>query len=95
MTDDGAITNRILLDHIMVNTGAIDRLSRRVDGLSGSVDGLSQRVDRLEEKMDRKFEEAKQHRDNLQEDLEATILMQFKHQKQLAMITGEPMPEEY
>jgi hypothetical protein len=88
MTDDGVITTKILLEHIQVNTAAVGKLSSKVDS-------LSERVDGLEKTMKKGFEEAKQHRDNLQEDLEATISMQFEHKKQLAVLTGGPMPEEH
>ena len=88
MTDDGFITNKILLDHIQGNTAAVDRLSKRVDG-------ISQRLDCLEITVKEGFEEARQDRQNLHDDLDATIRMQATHEQKIAVLTGGPMPEDY
>lgn len=83
MTDDGAITNQMLLEHMQASI-----LSSKVEVLQ-RIDKLEGRVDRLQERVEKGFEEARQHRQALQEDLDATIRTQFKHQKQLALLSGE------
>ncbi len=85
MTDDGLITNRMLLEHIQ---------ALRNDMTHG-FSSVHQRIDRLEQSVDRRFEEARQDRQVIREDLEATILTQFDHGKQIAVLAGKPMPEDY
>lgn len=102
MTDDGLITNKILLRHIQANAGSLDRLSRKVDGLGkrlGNLEGkfgsLAGKVGSLEHTMNQGFEEAHMDRQSIHEDLDATIRMQTKHDHQIAVLTGGPMPEDY
>ncbi len=78
MTNDGIITNRMLLEH---QQAMKSELSERINH-------LEQKVDRLEQKVDRGFEEARQHRQALQEDLDATIRLQGKHSEQLAQLAS-------
>lgn len=85
MTDDGTITNRMLLEH--------QQAMKRE--LTDRINTLEQKVDRGFADNDRRFEEARRHREGLQEDLEATMMMQYRHEKELAVLTGRPAPEEY
>lgn len=62
------------------------RLSGRIGGLEERIGNLDERVDSLKKKVDEGFEEARLHRMALQEDLEATILVQGAHKKKLQMI---------
>lgn len=96
MTDDGAITNRILLEHIQSSklevlqklNDSTNELTGRIDKLENRVGRLENRVGSLEVRVERNFEEARLHRQALREDLDATIRTQFKHGKQLAVLTG-------
>jgi len=65
MTDDGTITNRMLLEH---------QQAMRSD-LTKRIDHMEMKMDRKFVDVDRQFAEARQHREALQEDLEATIRM--------------------
>lgn len=85
MTDDGVITNAMLLQHIQAGD----------NGLKQQIKKLEQKMDRKFEEVDRKFEEARQHREAIQEDLYATIKMQAAHERELAVLTGRPLPEDY
>ncbi len=91
MFDDGAITGQILLDHIQSSKL---ELKQDIRDLSGRFDQMEKRVDRLEYLMDQGFKEAREHREALQIDLDATIRMQFKHDKELAVLTGRLIPDE-
>ncbi len=91
MFDDGAITGRILLDHIQSSKL---ELKQDIRDLGTQVDSLEKRVDRLEQQMERGFKEAYEHREALQIDLDATIRMQSRHERELAVISGRPLPEE-
>lgn len=82
MTDDGVITNRMLLDHMQAMKHEL------IERFNGRFNGLEVRVDRLEQKVERGFEEARQHRQALQEDLDATIRLQGKHSEQLAQLSS-------
>lgn len=95
MNDD--ISNRVLLEHMQAMKielkQDISRLSNRVgsverrsEGLSSRMDNLHSRLDHLEQRMERGFADAKAHREALQEDLEATILLQGKHEKRLTKL---------
>ncbi len=92
MTDDGVITNRMLLEH---QQAMKSEFSLRIGRLERKVDQGFASVDRRFFEVDRRFEEAGQHRQALQEDLEATIQMQSTHQKKIAVLAGEQLPEEY
>lgn len=92
MTDDGLITNRMLLEHIQALRNDMNQGFDRVDNRFSR---LELRVDQLEQKVDRGFEEARQDRQIIREDLEATILTQFEQGKQIAVLAGKPIPEDY
>lgn len=81
MTDDGTITNKVLFDHIQLGRKETRELKKDLV--------------RLEKKVDEGFEHARVHREAIEEDLKATIQMQFRHEKELAVLTGRPMPEDY
>ena len=85
MADD--ITNDMLLQHMQ---GMKYDLEVKMDDVSRGflkkVEGLSQKLERHSQRVEEGFEEAHQHRQALQEDLEATILMQAKHQAKLARL---------
>ena len=78
MADD--ITNIVLLQHIQAMKSSLEVQIAAVD----------QKVDRntatLTEEMHKGFEEARQHRQALQEDLEATMHMLSKHETKLARL---------
>ena len=85
MTDDGVITNKILLEHIQ--------------GLRGEMvqrfDTLEKRVDRLAQEVKQGFKQARDDREAIREDLDATIRMQALHDKKIAVLAGDPLPEDY
>lgn len=96
MTDDGVITNRMLLEHIQAGKHELKQeFGRRFDHLEKRVDTLEMEMRNGFNSVRRELDEARRHREMLQEDLHATIKMQFQHQKQLAVLTGGPLPEEY
>lgn len=78
MADD--ITNVVLLQHIQAMKSSLELQIAAVD----------QKVDRntsaLTSEMRKGFEEARQHRQALQEDLEATMRMLSKHETKLARL---------
>lgn len=67
-------------------------LLEHIQGLRGE---MTQRFDRLEKRVERGFKEAQQDREGIREDLEATIRMQAKHDHQIAVLAGGPLPEEF
>jgi len=77
------ITNKMLLEHMQAMK---NELIQKFYGLENRFSGLENKVSHLEQKMDQGFEEARQHREAMQEDLDATIRMQAKHDKKLARI---------
>ncbi|MBI3336367.1 hypothetical protein HYZ98_02255 [Candidatus Peregrinibacteria bacterium] len=78
------ITNKVLLEHMQ---GMKYELKQEMKDMKQEIRGVKNDVVRLEQKVDRGFEEAKEHRQALQEDLEATIAMQAKHQRKLEKIS--------
>jgi|GEM_PF-1155880 len=83
-------------------THTVDGLSYTMTSLSQTVDGLSERVNSIDHKLNRLeyvvkegFEDAREDRQGLHDDLDATIRMQADYQTNLAVLTGGPMPEEY
>ncbi|MDD5055344.1 MAG: hypothetical protein PHZ00_03680 [Candidatus Peribacteraceae bacterium] len=74
------ITNIVLLRHIQAMKSSLEDQIAAVD----------QKVDRntalLTSAMQKGFEEARQHREALQEDLEATMRMLGKHEAKLARL---------
>ncbi|MFH1670776.1 MAG: hypothetical protein ABIA92_04285 [Patescibacteria group bacterium] len=75
------ITNNVLLEHMQ---GMKYELQQQIEGLEKKIEKVDTT---LTQQMREGFEEAKQHRQALQEDLEATIAMQAKHQQKLAKIS--------
>lgn len=75
MEDD--ITNKMLLEHMQVMK---NDLQTQITDVKTSVRGLGEEVHRG-------FTEAKEHRQALQADLEATMQLQLKHQEKLARIS--------
>lgn len=66
-----------------------DEITNKVllEHIQGMNAELIEKIDTLEKKVDRGFEEAKQHRQALQEDLDASIAMLGKHQTKLDKIS--------
>ncbi len=92
MADD--ITNGMLLQHMQ---GMKNDLQQQLDGLNGKMDGLKtelkkdigrldNKITLLSTKMDQGFEDARRHREALQEDLEETMRVQGKHGVKLARL---------
>lgn len=81
MADD--ITNKVLLEHILAMKTGIDE---KIDSLIYKIEDLQNQINGLTVKMNQGFEDARQHRQALQEDLEATMLMLSKHEKKLARL---------
>ena len=86
MADD--ITNIVLLKHIHAMKSSLElqiaALDRKIDGINL---GLNGKIVSLTEEMRTGFEEARQHRQALQEDLEATMQMLSKHGRKLARLS--------
>lgn len=82
---DAIIDTRVLLEHIQ---GLRGEMTQRFDR-------LEKKVDRLEIRVERGFEEAQEDRQGIHEDLDAVIRKQAKHDYQIAVLTGGPMPEDY
>lgn len=103
MTDDGTITNRILLEHIQAGDNSLrEELRNLKTEMKEGFQRVDGRMNRLEEKVDRGFadihyrlEQARVHREAIQEDLDATIRKQAIHDRKLAMVTGGPLPEDF
>ena len=85
MADD--ITNIVLLEHMQVMKSD---LQQQIAALDQKIDQKIARVEKntanLTEEMRKGFEEARQHRQALQEDLEATMRMLAKHNVKLAQL---------
>lgn len=88
MADD--ITNRMLLEHIQAMKNDLQQqisgIDARVNGLQEEVASLRGEFVSLRGEMRFGFEEARLHRQALQEDLDATIRMQSKHDAKLARL---------
>ncbi len=80
---DEIITNGILLEHIQAIHGELLTVKQDLQQQIARVDA---KVDRLEQKVHQGFEEARQHRQALQEDLDATIRMVGKHEVKLTRL---------
>lgn len=81
MADD--VTIKMLLEHMQAMEG---RLLTQIGGLGKRLGGVEQRLTALEERVDRGFEDARRHRESLQEDLDATIRLQGKHSATLTRL---------
>ncbi len=77
------ISTGMLLEHMQ---GMKNDLQQQIAGLDNKVEKGFSKVDRKFEEIDRKFEEAKQHRQALQEDLDASIRMLGKHEAKLSRL---------
>lgn len=85
MADD--ITNIVLLQHIQAMKSSLEVQIAAVKGsLEVQIAAVDQKVDRNADEIRKGFEEARQHRQALQEDLEATMLMLSKHETKLARL---------
>ncbi len=91
MTDDGTITNKMLLEHMQAN---FNRIDRRFENIDRRFETLESRVEKGFRLIHQELDDARTHREAIQIDLDATIRMQFTHQKQLAVLTGSALPEE-
>lgn len=82
------ITKAMLLEDIQAIKndlqGQIGNVTTRLTGLEGSITNLAIEMRHGLSRMDQRFEEARLHRQALQEDLDATIRMQGKHETAIA-----------
>jgi peptidoglycan hydrolase CwlO-like protein len=81
MTEE--ITNRVLLEHIQAMK---QDLQMQITALDRKVDTGFTYMHRKFSDIDAKLEDARQHREALQEDLVATIRQVAKHEKKLARL---------
>lgn len=85
MADD--ITNIVLLRHIQAMKSSLEEQIAAVDQKADrNTATLTGKIATLTGEMQKGFEEARQHREALQEDLEATICMLAKHEAKLARL---------
>lgn len=81
------ITNAVLLQHMQGMKSELKQdikcLGERIDSLENKVTGLEKKVDIGFENARLRFEDAHKHREALQEDLNATILMVGTHDETL------------
>lgn len=86
MADD--ITNQVLLDHMQSMKFELQQEMRGMKfELQHEIRDVQKNLKNLEERVERGFEEARLHREALQEDLEATMRMQAKHQRKLEKLS--------
>jgi hypothetical protein len=79
------ITNGMLLGHIQAMKNDLQRQIASLDTrLSRKIESLEGKFHWMHHEMQKGFEEARQHREALQEDLNATIHMVAKHERKLA-----------
>ncbi|MBU1910835.1 hypothetical protein KKG16_00305 [Patescibacteria group bacterium] len=78
------ITNKVLLEHMQ---SMKHELQQQITGFGMRMERVEVNLKQLSQHVEDGFEEARQHRQALQEDLEATISMQAKHQQKLAKIS--------
>ena len=77
------ITNRVLLEHMQ---GMKNDLQQQISSLDVKVTGLEQKLTQLAHKVDEGFEDARRHRQALQEDLEETMKVQGRDATKLARL---------
>ncbi len=77
------ITNKMLLEHMQAMKYD---LTQQITQLGQKVEGHDARFDALTLEVRQGFEEARQHREALQEDLETTMRVQQKHSIKLARL---------
>ncbi len=85
------ITNIVLLQHIHeMKSGLEVQIAALKNSLEQQIAAMDQKLDlktgMLANEMRKGFEEARQHRQALQEDLEATMRMLSRHEKKLARL---------
>lgn len=80
MRHEDDITNGMLLQHMQ---GMKTDLQQQISHLDEKIDHVAEK---LTEKMDQGFEDARRHRQALQEDLEETMRVQSRHGAKLARI---------
>lgn len=85
------ITLRVILEHIQASKNDLQRQIIQLDAkFTGKFDALDAKFEgklaRLERQMIQGFEDARLHRQALQEDLEETMRVQSKHARQLNRI---------
>ncbi len=81
------ISNIVLLQHIQAMKSSLELQIATVDQKLGlQIAALDQKIDRNTDEMRRGFEEARAHRQALQEDLEETMRMLSKHESKLARL---------
>mgnify|MGYP001571616726 CR=1 FL=1 len=89
MADD--ITNKMLLEHMLAMKNylqtQITDVKKQITDVKKQVTDVKTGVHGLREEMHQGFTEAQEHRQALQEDLEATMRMQAKHQEKLERIS--------
>ena len=90
MADD--ITNGMILEHMhAMKYDLLQKIQGTKDDLLRQMlimkNDLQRQIYILDAKVDKGFEEARQHRQTLQEDLEATMRMLSKHETKLARLT--------
>ena len=88
MADD--IKNIVLLEHIQTMKSDLQQqiagLKQQIAGVEQKITGVEKNTALLTEEMRKGFEVARQHRQALQEDLEATMRMLGKHDAKLARL---------
>ena len=84
------ITNIVLLKHMQGMKNDLQQqiadLDVKIGGLDTKIGSLDTKVSRLEKRVAEGFEDARLHRQALQEDLEATMRMLSKHDAKLARL---------
>ncbi|MDP7246997.1 MAG: hypothetical protein QF741_00020 [Candidatus Peribacteraceae bacterium] len=86
MADD--ITNKVLLEHMQGMKAELLELILDIKSELKEVKfELNGKIDTLEKKVDRGFEDARKHRQAIQEDLDASIVMLGKHQAKLEKVS--------
>ena len=85
MADD--ITNGVLLEHMQ---GMKNDLQQQIVGLKNDlqkqISRLDEKLTRLAQRVEQGFEDARLHRQALQEDLEETMRVQGRHGAKLARL---------
>ena len=85
MADD--ITNIVLLQHIHAMKSSLEeKISAVKNSLEQQIAAVDLKTGMLASEMRHGFQEAREHRQALQEDLEATMHMLSKHEKKLARL---------
>jgi hypothetical protein len=82
------ITNRVLLEHMQAMKYDLQQqitgIKGEIVGIKSEVIGIKGELRDLRSDMNKGFDEARKHRQELQQDMDATINMLMKHDKKLA-----------